>query len=237
MNYSYVIIDDDQESVLKTKAIADGFSELFFIGSAQNASDGLSLVLEKKPEIIFLEIDPVNLSSNLSLGFIDALHKYLTILPKIIVTTQEKKLAFDSFQYEVKEYLLKPVTQTDIVKMMLRLNKLKREEEIIINREEINKNYFKIAKDLYEANLILASYDKTNGKFIKWFESLGLKKTFVYNSIKRYSLFAIYQDEEKINKLFAEIFDVEDEVECLSNIHISEPTRPLYISYDVYCLK
>ena len=75
------------------------------------------------------------------------------------------------------------------------------EEEIIINREEINKNYFKIAKDLYEANLILASYDKTNGKFIKWFESLGLKKTFVYNSIKRYSLFTIYQDEEKINKL------------------------------------
>ena len=130
MNYSYVIIDDDQESILKTKAIADGFSELSFIGSVQNAADGLILILEKKPEIIFLEIDPVNMDSDLSLGFIDTLHKYLTILPKIIVTTQEKNLAFDSFQYEVKEYLLKPVTQTDIIKLMLRLNKSKREEEI-----------------------------------------------------------------------------------------------------------
>lgn len=93
------------------------------------------------------------------------------------------------------------------------------EEEIIINREEINKNYFKIAKDLYEANLILASYDKTNGKFIKWFESLGLKKTFVYNSIKRYSLFIIYQDEEKINKLSQKA------VEILGTKKISDEVR------------
>lgn len=93
------------------------------------------------------------------------------------------------------------------------------EEEIIINREEINKNYFKIAKDLYEANLILASYDKTNGKFIKWFESLGLKKTFVYNSIKRYSLFIIYQDEEKINKLSQKA------VEILGTKKISDEIR------------
>jgi hypothetical protein len=93
------------------------------------------------------------------------------------------------------------------------------EEEIIINREEINKNYFKIAKDLYEANFILASYDKTNGKFIKWFESLGLKKTFVYNSIKRYSLFIIYQDEEKINKLSQKA------VEILGTKKISDEIR------------
>jgi hypothetical protein len=28
MNYSYIIIDDNQENVLKTKAITAGFSEL-----------------------------------------------------------------------------------------------------------------------------------------------------------------------------------------------------------------
>ena len=75
------------------------------------------------------------------------------------------------------------------------------EEEITTNREEINNNYFKIAKNLYEANSILASYDKTNGTFIKWFENLGLKKTFVYNSIKRYNLFLISKNENSINKL------------------------------------
>ena len=75
------------------------------------------------------------------------------------------------------------------------------EEDIVINRDEVNKSYFKIAKNLYESNQILASYDNTNGKFINWFETLGLKKTFVYNSIKRYELFLLINDESKINSL------------------------------------
>ena len=75
------------------------------------------------------------------------------------------------------------------------------EEDIVINRNEINKGYFKIAKNLFEANQILASYDNTNGKFISWFEGLGLKKTFVYNSIKRYELFLLTHNEDKVNSL------------------------------------
>ena len=45
MNYSYIIIDDDQESVLKTKAMADSFSELDFVASANNYEEGLNLIL------------------------------------------------------------------------------------------------------------------------------------------------------------------------------------------------
>lgn len=78
---------------------------------------------------------------------------------------------------------------------------LNSEEEILIHKKEINKSYLKIAQDLYESNKILASYDKTNGKFIRWFELLGLKKTFVYNSIKRFELYLLIEDEEKVNKL------------------------------------
>jgi hypothetical protein len=44
MNYSYIIIDDDQESVLKTKAMADSFQT--FIASANNYEEGLNLILE-----------------------------------------------------------------------------------------------------------------------------------------------------------------------------------------------
>lgn len=82
------------------------------------------------------------------------------------------------------------------------------EEEILINKSEINKGYFKIAKSLYEANKILASYDNTSGKFINWFENLGLKKTFVYNSIKRYNLYLLSNDEEKVNRLSQKAIEI-----------------------------
>ena len=95
MNYSYVIIDDNQENVLETKATADGFSELSFVGSANNYEDGLNLILEHNPQLVFLEIDPENKKSNLSLALINELYRYLNVLPKIIITTSKKDLAFE----------------------------------------------------------------------------------------------------------------------------------------------
>ncbi|MFH7003079.1 LytR/AlgR family response regulator transcription factor [Flavobacterium bizetiae] len=121
--YSYIIIDDDTESILKTRTIAEGFSELTFLASATNYQDGLHLVLEHKPSIIFLEIDPVEISSNLSLGFINELYRFLSLLPKIIVTTTKKELAFEAIQYGVFDYILKPTQPIDLLKSILKLEK------------------------------------------------------------------------------------------------------------------
>ena len=124
MNYSYIIIDDNQESVLKTKAMADSFSELNFVASANNYDEGLNLILEHNPKLIFLEIDPSNKKSNLSLMLINELHRYLKVLPKIIITTSKKDLAYESIQYGVTDYILKPLARIDFIKTILKLNKL-----------------------------------------------------------------------------------------------------------------
>ncbi|PIF31861.1 LytTR family two component transcriptional regulator [Flavobacterium sp. 9] len=135
--YSYIIIDDDAESILKTRTIAEGFSELAFVASATNYQDGLNLVLEHKPSIVFLEIDPKDLSSNLSLAFINELHRFLSILPKIIVTTFTKERAFDAIQYGVFDYILKPIITIDILKSILKLNKEFVEVNTVSTSEEI----------------------------------------------------------------------------------------------------
>ncbi|RVT78736.1 response regulator transcription factor [Flavobacterium sufflavum] len=123
MSYSYIVIDDDQESVLKTKAMADSFSELDFLASANNYEEGLNLILEHNPQLVFLEIDPANKKSNLSLALINELHRYLNVIPKIVITTSKKDLAFEAIQYQVTDYLLKPLARIDFVKLILKLNK------------------------------------------------------------------------------------------------------------------
>ncbi|WP_310379457.1 LytTR family DNA-binding domain-containing protein [Flavobacterium sp.] len=132
MNYSYIVIDDDQESVLKTLAIADSFSELTFIASANNYADGLNLILEHAPKLVFLEIDPTDKKSNLSLALINELYRYLDVIPKIIITTSKKELAFDSIQYEVADYLLKPLARIEVVKSLLKLNKSNHTTEVVV---------------------------------------------------------------------------------------------------------
>jgi len=141
MNYPYIIIDDDQESVLKTKAIADGFSELVFVASANNYTDGLNLILEHNPKIIFLEIAPADKKSDLSLALINELYRYLKIIPKIIITTTKKDLAFEAIQYEVADYMIKPVQRIDLVKSLLKLKKAIGEEEVyVVQKPSIDKD-------------------------------------------------------------------------------------------------
>jgi DNA-binding LytR/AlgR family response regulator len=149
-NYPYIIIDDDQESVLKTKAIADSFSELDFVASANNYTDGLHLILEHTPKLIFLEIDPADTNSNLSLSIINELYRYLTVIPKIIITTSKKDLAFDAIQYEIADYMIKPIGRIDLVKSLLKLKKSIGEDEayVIPNTVFENKSNTAISAEL-----------------------------------------------------------------------------------------
>lgn len=140
MNYSYIIIDANQEDVLKTKGIADRFSELEFLASANNYSEGLNLILEHTPALVFLEIDPIDTASNLSLALINELHRYLKVIPKIIVTTSKKDLAFEAIQHGVTDYLLKPLLRIDLIKLTLKLNKSQAEKEEHINEPVLDDN-------------------------------------------------------------------------------------------------
>jgi DNA-binding LytR/AlgR family response regulator len=139
MNYSYIIIDDDQESVLKTKAMADSFSELNFIASANNYEEGLHTILEHTPQVVFLEIDPSDKKSNLSLLLINELHRYLKVIPKIIVTTAKKDLAYDAIQYGVADYILKPLARIDFIKSILKLHKANGDSAKISSQQEVFK--------------------------------------------------------------------------------------------------
>lgn len=147
MNYSYIIIDDNQESFLNTKAIADGFSELTFVGAANNYNEGLNLILENKPELLFLEISPTAEDSNLSLALINELHRFLKVIPKIIITTSSKDNAFEAIQYGITDYILKPLLRIDLVKLLLKLDKTNAEPLKVVekfatveNSDHSNKN-------------------------------------------------------------------------------------------------
>ncbi len=144
MNYPYIIIDDNQESVLKTQAIADGFSELVFVASANNYVDGLNLILEHTPKLIFLEIDPADKTSNLSLALINELYRFLKIIPKIIITTSTKEFAFDAIQFEVADYLIKPVQRMDLVKSLHKLKKAIGEDEVYLVQSPVQNNFPKL---------------------------------------------------------------------------------------------
>ena len=65
--------------------------------------------------------------------------------------------------------------------------KLEQKEQKLINAQnQVVRNLFDIAKNLYEAQQILSNY--RNGCFKEWFTSLGFNKDYVYRMIDKYNL-------------------------------------------------
>lgn len=122
-NFTFVIIDDNQNNALRTKAKAESFQNMHFLAMSDNYEDGLDVVLEHNPDIIFLEIDPQDTESKLSLALINELYRYLSVVPKIFVTTSNDALCLEAFKYGVFDYLIHPVESKDLRKSIFRLEK------------------------------------------------------------------------------------------------------------------
>jgi len=72
------------------------------------------------------------------LALINELYRYLKVIPKIIITTSKKDLAFDAIQYEVAEYIIKPIKRIDLIKSILKIKKSIGEDEISIVQNQLN---------------------------------------------------------------------------------------------------
>ena len=123
MKHSYIIVSDNRDEIAETKAVAAVFPQLSFVGSALNFGQGVDLVLEKNPDLIFLEIQPGNTVSGLGLNFISELYRYLTFVPKIIVTAKNTELAFDALRYDVIDYMVTPFRSLELRKALLRIER------------------------------------------------------------------------------------------------------------------
>jgi DNA-binding LytR/AlgR family response regulator len=104
--------------------MASRFGNLRFMGFASNYEEGLNLILEFTPKIVFLEIDPVDKESNLSLNLVNELYRYLKEVPKIIITTTGKELAYEAMRHEVFDYLTKPLQLAEFRKSILKYERL-----------------------------------------------------------------------------------------------------------------
>jgi len=108
---------------MKTKAAAERFQNLHFLAIAHNYDDGLDVILETLPDIVFLEINPDDTTSNLSLEFINELHRYLKVIPKIFITTSSDSLCYKAFKFGVYDYFTNPVEVKELRKSLFRLDK------------------------------------------------------------------------------------------------------------------
>lgn len=100
--WNTIIIDDEQLARQRLKRLLKSYDEINIIAEATNGAEGLELVEQQKPDLIFLDIEMPVLS-----GF-EMLSK-IKHQPKVVFTTAYDQYAIKAFEEGSIDYLLKPI--------------------------------------------------------------------------------------------------------------------------------
>lgn len=137
-----VIIDDefDARRILR-KYIERYFPDFIILGEAQNVQEGVQLIRETNPKLVFLDIKMGD-----GTGF-DLLDKLEGNLPKVIFTTAFDEYALKAFRYHAMDYILKPIDPeilVDAVNQTLKKEEVLNKDSLSLIFEHINESNKKI---------------------------------------------------------------------------------------------
>lgn len=108
-----LIIDDDEIARRTVQHCVERTDFLQLIGSCASVPDALKIIREKKIDLIFLDVEMPEMTG------IDFLRTFKEI-PQIILITGKKEYAAEAFDYEVTDFLLKPVDYPRFLKAAMK---------------------------------------------------------------------------------------------------------------------
>lgn len=151
-----IIVDDDNFSVRIIEEFVNQTEGLELLGTFTNAIEAVNWLnnSEKEPvHLIFLDIEMPEMSG---IEFLRALN----VIPQVIIYSSQEKYALESYEYDVTDYLLKPVTYARFIKSFTRARE----------RFERKENPVKQSTEIFIKNnssLVRVKYDD-----ILWIEAL-----------------------------------------------------------------
>ncbi|MCT4664240.1 MAG: LytTR family DNA-binding domain-containing protein [Flavobacteriales bacterium] len=117
MRYNYVIIEDEKGAFKNLQNALKKHNNYCFVGHSTNIEDGISCIIEKKPHLLFLDIE---LAEENSFDLVTELRKLYHQLPPIIVTTAHSNYAIDAVNNDVLYFIQKPINALELQKALSR---------------------------------------------------------------------------------------------------------------------
>jgi len=150
-----IIVDDDKLSIRVLEEFVRKTSDLHLMGSFTNAIDAINFINTHPDEvnIIFLDIEMPEMSG------IDLL-EVVSNPPQVIIVSSKEKYALNAFDYDVTDYLLKPVHYSRFFKAIERARRKAAQTTV----DQISKDEIFIKKN---SSLVRLKYDE-----ILWIEAL-----------------------------------------------------------------
>ena len=114
MKVKTILVEDERHSLERLKSLLKNFSEIDIVGEALDGETAVSLIEEKQPDLVFLDIQlPVYN------GF--EVMERLSCRPQVIFVTSYNQYAIKAFEENAVDYILKPTSKERLEKSIRRI--------------------------------------------------------------------------------------------------------------------
>lgn len=151
-----LIVEDEIMAMKSLTKLCEKMDRLDLVGTFDNGKDALAEIEKKSIDLIFLDIEMPEMTG------IELLEQ-LSVTPQIIFTTGNKEYAYEAYEYDVTDFLKKPITQ---------LRFLKAVEKAIFRQEQLDAIATASSKN--------EIYIRTDGRYVRvgyddilFFENVG----------------------------------------------------------------
>ncbi|MBT0811291.1 response regulator transcription factor [Litoribacter ruber] len=159
--YTCVLVDDDRMSLRILEILVEKTPFLEVVGVFDNPVDAFRMLSEVRVDIVFLDVEMPEMSG---LELLDTLADQ----PQIIITTLKDMYAVPAFDYEVADFLLKPIENYSRFLKAVRKAKANLEKANGIgNQEKVKQIFIKIDSLLLNFQLKDILYIEAFGDYIK----------------------------------------------------------------------
>jgi two-component system, LytTR family, response regulator len=173
--YKCLIVDDETPAHLVLKSHIAQCDDLLFAQSAYNGKEAIQLLSEHEFDIVFLDIDMPLVNG------IEVMQT-LTKRPVTIVTTAYNHFAFEAFQQDAIDYLLKPISFPRFLKAVEKAKNFYKSQQD--KKPLVQSIQVKIDGETSELRLDEIVYFQSIGNYIKIFFKGKVKPALVYDSLK-----------------------------------------------------
>jgi len=181
MNIRCLIIDDEPLAVRLVSSYIQQVPGLEIAAACNSAIDAFKVLQEQKIDLIFLDIKMPKL---IGTDFLRSIPNP----PKVIFITAYRDYAFDGYELDIVDYLLKPVSFTRFMKAVAKASKLiSIDSNLAASNAEYKDNkdsflYFKIDKEMSKVLLHEILFIESNKEYVKLYLENG-KSLLVKQSI------------------------------------------------------
>ena len=152
-----IVVDDDELCRTVVEDLINEIDDFKCIGAFENALEAFKFLEENDVDVIFLDVEMPKM------GGMELLRN-LEIQPLVVMITSHDEFALESYEYNVTDFLKKPVTASRFFKTVQKIKAQQNIKENVSN--ERNKDDYVFIKT--DAKLVQIKLDE-----ILWIEALG----------------------------------------------------------------